>query len=296
MTNGIEAEGSSSGTFLDGLKIYLASPEFQEDLKREGSVARQFVQKLEVLVPVVQALGERLSAWTKTEDFQQLARGLAEAEKWAKGAPQKLREALANEGLVPHPLAFSLAELRELTSIFDEKGPRAAAEHLTAVHDVFLRSSEFRRESRDRWERRGRWQVFSDILSAFDANLYSVAIPPALAQAEGIIAHLFNLKGMNFPMFKQKVMELHEDESELFGPLIVEVLNGLLEKFEHGAPVAKLNRHAVLHGADSNYGTRENAVAAIVWADYIMFAASEYKAIAIPRTGKESAVIMAKQG
>ena len=95
----------------------MASREFQAELQVEGSVAQQFAKKLAVLVPIAQALGARLGAWAKTEDFQRLAQSFAEADNWAKAAPQKLSEALATEGLIPHPLVFRLGELRELTSL-----------------------------------------------------------------------------------------------------------------------------------------------------------------------------------
>lgn len=89
-----------------------------------------------------------------------------------------------------------------------------------------------------------------------------------------------------------KVAELHDEEMKLFRPLAQEVLGGLLRRFEHGTPPAQLNRHAVMHGGDARYGTRENAIAAIVWADYIMYLAHDFKAIAIPKNAAEAAEIM----
>jgi hypothetical protein len=286
-------DASAPTDFFTGLKGYLESPKFQKDLNEEGSVARQFVAKLTPLVLIAEALGSRLSSCVKTEDFERLAQSFAEGNKWMMEAPQKLKQALASTGLVPHPEAVRLAELRELTDIFESAGEQAAADYLFTLHEELLASAMFRRDVQERWQKRKRWQVVSEVFAAYDAKLYSLVVPPALAQAEGIVAHLFGLEGMKLATFKEKVAELHEENFDLFGPLTSEVLDGLLGRFAHGTPVAKLNRNAVLHGADSSYGTRENAVAAIVWADYIMCAANDYKAIAVPKSGQEAADIMA---
>jgi hypothetical protein len=278
--------------FIGGLMRYLDSPKFQEMLRQEDATAEQFLKKLSVLAPLAQAFGAALSAPT-LEYFERLQQSFADGERWADEAPQKLVAALAGEGLIPHGKALSLDDIQELTAVFDEKGSQAAGEHLHKLHEELLGLPEFRAAMRTRWERRGRWQVISEVLAAFDAKLYSVAIPPALAQAEGVVAHLFGLKDMRFDLFKQKVAELHAEEFDLLGPLTKKVLEGLLAKFNHGEPVAKLNRNAVMHGGDSTYGTRENAVAAIIWADYIMCTASDHKAIAIPLGPVEAAEVMA---
>jgi hypothetical protein len=165
---------------------------------------------------------------------------------------------------------------------------------LTAIHEELLASTYFRHEAQERWETVGRWQVFSEVLAAYDAKLYFVAIPPALAQAEGIVGQLFNIESWKQRDLKIKVDALHEDDFDLFGPLVRDVLAGMLGPFDFRVSAySKLGRNAVLHGADSHYGTRENAIAAIIWADYIMYAANDYKAVAIPKTGDEAADIMA---
>jgi hypothetical protein len=286
-----EEAGDVPNDFFAGLHAYLKSPKFQEGLDEVGSAARQFAQMLVPLVQVVQAASTRFAAYAGTVDFERLALAFEAANRWAEEAPGKLKEALATGGVVPHP-QISLLELRELTTVFEASGSRAAAAYLTKLHEELLTSESFRQEAQKRWQQVGRWQVFSEVLAAYDAQLYSVAIPPAIAQAEGIVAHLFGLKGMKVAEFKKRIAELHDDDMELFGPLAQEVVAGLLQPFEHGSPSGRLNRHAVMHGGDAQYGTKENAVAAIVWADYIMYTAHDYKAIAIPKTAAEAAAIM----
>jgi hypothetical protein len=276
---------------LAGLQAYLQSPKSQAELNEEGSPAHALARMAVPLVHLALAVTAQFASFARNVDFERLAVAFAEADKWIAEAPGTLKAALATEGLVPHP-EISLSELRELTVVFEASGSPAAAAYLTGVHEELLASERFRADAQERWQQVGRWQVFSEVLAAYDARLYSVAIPAAIAQAEGIVAHLFGLKEMRFSEFKEKVAELHDDEMKLFGPLAQEVLCGLLQRFEHGTPPAQLNRHAVMHGGDALYGTRENAIAAIMWADYIMYAAHDYKAIAIPKTGAEAMEIM----
>jgi hypothetical protein len=286
MTRESETPDASSD-FFAGLQAYLQSPAFREELNNEGSPAQALARMVVPLVHLAQALSSRIASFARDVDFERLAVAFVEADKWMADAPEKLKIALATEGVVPHP-EISLSELRELTSVFEVSGSRGAAAYLTGIHEELLASARFRKEAQERWQQVGRWQVFSEVLAAYDARLYSVAIPTAIAQAEGIVAHLFGLKEMRFPEFKEKVAKLHEDDMELFAPLAQEVLTGLLQRFEHGTRPVGLNRNAVMHGGDVQYGTRENAIAAIMWADYILCTAHDYKAIAIPKRAADA--------
>jgi hypothetical protein len=287
--------GESGPAFAEGLRAYLQSEEFRQDLEREGSGAHKLAQTLVSFAAAMQTAVARISEAAKDVDLERVTAAFKEGQAWIEAAPQKLKEALATEGLVPHP-DLGLVHLRKLTTVFEASGAHAAATYLTNLHEEVLASEHFRKDAQERWEQVGRWRVFSEVLAAYDAKLYSVAIPAAFAQAEGIVAHLFGLKGMKFPEFKERLAEMHDEDMDLYGPLVREVVAGLLLPFEHGAPSARLNRHAVMHGGDVAYGTKENAIAAIIWADYIMGTARDFKAIAVPKTGAEAAEVMSERG
>jgi len=265
-----------------GLHEWLRSPAFEQWLKGDSDTARQVIGAFGIMAEGARALGEKLAPWVESGGPQRLAERIANANKWIDEVPQKLKEALASEGIVPHAKYLTLEDIRSLTDAFEAAGSPAAAAQLNTLHEEVLALPSFRCEVQERWQKHGRWQVFSQVLAAFDTELYSVAIPAALAQAEGVVAHLFRLEGMKFPKYQEKVAELHADEFDLLGPLAKEVLAGLLVPFKHGTPAPKLNRHAVMHGGDSSYGTRENAIAAIMWADYIMCTADDYRAHPLP--------------
>jgi hypothetical protein len=189
--------------------------------------------------------------------------------------PEKLRAALAGE-VVLHP-ELSLSDVASLDEAYEEGGVAAAVAMARQLLENLLASAQFRKELEDRWTASGRWPVMREVLVAYDAELYYVAIPPALAQVEGVIANFFDLKGLKYPELQKRVAELHE-VGDLFAPLVDDFLKQLLAEFDHRAPVLLLNRHAVQHGGDRAYGTKPNAVTAIMWADYALLLTIEARA------------------
>jgi hypothetical protein len=199
---------------------------------------------------------------------------VAHAERMA-ALPEKLRAALAGE-VVLHP-ELSLSDVAALDAAYEEGGVTAAVAMARQLLEELLASVQFRREVEERWSAVGRWPLMREVLEAYDAELYYVAIPPALAQVEGVIANFFDLKGLKFPQLQQRIAELHE-VGDLFAPLIHDFLQRLLAEFDHREPVPLLNRHAVQHGGDKTYGTKPNAVTAIMWADYALLLTIEARA------------------
>jgi hypothetical protein len=61
------------------------------------------------------------------------------------------------------------------------------------------------------------------------------------------------------------------DSERLFGSLLRDYVSTvLLVNFAHGSSLdADLSRHAILHGADADYGTRRNAMKSIILFDYV---------------------------
>src|SRR4051812_30537984 len=146
------ADGAESrAAFAEGLRAYLQSEEFRQDLGREGSGAHGFAQMLVSFAVAVQAAVSRTSVAAKDVDFERVAAAFKEGKEWIDAAPQKLKEALATGGLVPHP-ALGLVHLRELTTVFEASGAHAAATYLTNLHEEALASEQFRKDAQERWE------------------------------------------------------------------------------------------------------------------------------------------------
>jgi hypothetical protein len=211
---------------------------------------------------VTQALGPR-----PHDALAELSRRVKESARWMQQVPETLRIALAGKVVIHQDL--TLRDVRAIERAFQDGGEIEAIQTVHDLHAKLFEDGEFRERLVERWREAGRGAIIGDVLSALDAGFFYVVVPAALAQVDGIVAKYFNLPGLKFPELKRRISALHE-EGDLYGPLVNDFLEDLLDVFEHGKPTAQLNRHAVLHGGDTAYGSRQNAVTAIVWADYVL--------------------------
>lgn len=122
-----------------------------------------------------------------------------------------------------------------------------------------------------------RFAVINDALEAHEQGKYNLSVPTLLAQADGLGHDIFGVspysrKNAN-TLLLQQWLESHLtwwDDSpyrrSIVNPLPINKTIGPDEGD------AALNRHAVLHGLTSNYGTRINSSKALSWllfvADY----------------------------
>jgi|GEM_PF-5556955 len=192
--------------------------------------------------------------------------------QWLDEVPDKLKAAFADSGVMPHP-SLSWSDIRRLIREFENNGTDAAVAQLLTLHEELLADQKFREELRKRWEAAGRWAVMSDVLSALDAHLYFAAVATAIVQAEGLVAQTFGFRGRTAQkalIKKLNSMHVADDADSLFGPLAEAVSQSFFGEFWHGSPIVGLTRHAIAHGADVSYGTRPNAIAVIVWVDYVL--------------------------
>lgn len=114
-----------------------------------------------------------------------------------------------------------------------------------------------------------RIHILESAVHAHIRNEYILSIPVFLSQIEGIITSGFRFSGwMNSKKFKEHL------ESVLHEALVIKnknesirefVINVLMVTFIHGENIeSSLSRHAILHGADTDYGTRTNSLKLIL--------------------------------
>jgi len=256
---------------------------------------REFAHVLGSIRNVQQALeqvGERVvrvvaEVWAspKTAAFAvelaQFVQNLGEWQNWIEQAPEQLRAALKDEGTFPHP-QLSLHDLNSVIQEFHKDGGAGAVRRLYTLHDELFRDEAFQRSLLSRWQASGRWAVLEQVLRAHELGLYGVSIPAALAQAEGIVARALHHSGK----FKQSdllgYLSRFRKTQNLYGPVLDQFINGYLFKhFIHGdgAPLPRFSRHAILHGADIAYGTKDKSLTALVWVDYLLTLVSASQAV-----------------
>ena len=207
------------------------------------------------------------------------AQNFEQVQRWVEEAPERLREALKDAGTIPHP-ELSLEDIRTVTAAFEEFGGEAAVDRIRVLHAELFDDENFRRGLAARWRASGRRAALEQILQAHDAGFYYLTIPAALAQAEGIVAEMFQHHGdMKMKVLEDYLLSLQES-TDLYGPSVETfVMRFLFEKFRHGDPVPAFSRHAILHGADTSYGTKDKSLRSIVWVDYLLLCREERAAL-----------------
>lgn len=100
-----------------------------------------------------------------------------------------------------------------------------------------------------------------------------MSIPALLSQLEGIVADLVGHSGqMTGAMLKRYIagaLAIGVSAADLAGTFVAGVL---LEQFAWGNPIPHFSRHAVLHGADTEYGSAANSLRLILVIDHLQHA------------------------
>ncbi|MFZ5894769.1 MAG: hypothetical protein ACOY0T_27140 [Myxococcota bacterium] len=208
-------------------------------------------------------------------EVARIARQLQLLDQWLRELPNQLKEALSDAGTIPHP-ELTLQDLATVMRAHQTGGHQAAVSRIQHLNEELFAQADFRSSLRIRWHASRRHAVLEQVLSAHEAGLYAVSIPAALAQAEGIVADAARHTGaMKLRHYKGYITQLG-DEPNVDGPSVEHfVENFLLASFRHGDPVPSFSRHAILHGADVDYGSKEKSIRALVWVDYLLIRAEE---------------------
>lgn len=129
------------------------------------------------------------------------------------------------------------------------------------------------------WEKQtvcqSRVHILREVIQGHIMGFYNLTVPTMLSQIEGIIAEGFNHVGrMKEKDQKQYISVLLScTDTGSFDSAINEYfLSTILVGFEHGKEIkSDLSRHAILHGADTNFGTQINSLKCILLFDYLLY-------------------------
>lgn len=120
-----------------------------------------------------------------------------------------------------------------------------------------------------------RIHIMKEIIKGHSLGFYNLTVPTILSQIEGVIATGFNHKGrMTLAHQKQYISELLSatDSGSFDKTINAYFLQTILVNFEHGSELkSDLSRHAILHGADINFGTHINSLKCILIFDYLLY-------------------------
>ncbi len=172
-----------------------------------------------------------------------------------------------------------LDEMKHVLELYDTFSKDEAKQELQTVmllwynRDVVLNLLE-------QWAQKPRlvrrMPIVTDAVMAHVEERYRLSIPVLIAQIEGMIADGFGHQGyMNLNVYKKYLEDLlGSGQSQDLDRCVKEfTLQTVLASFQHGSPISsELSRHAILHGADSEYGTAANSLKAILLFDYLQAA------------------------
>jgi hypothetical protein len=166
----------------------------------------------------------------------------------------------------------------------DDVAQRFLAGEATAeqVEGAFLRNysahgiAEVRRTWASDPKIADRLPILLDALRAHEKEQFNLSVPVVLAQLEGLVAaakaHAGRFTTSTLVAYLEPIISDGSRFERVAAKLVVDTL---WAEFRHGAVLPPLSRHAILHGADTTYGTGANSLKAILFFDTIRAALSK---------------------
>ena len=118
-----------------------------------------------------------------------------------------------------------------------------------------------------------RMNILKEIVSAHIEGRFELSIPTLLPQIEGIIAEMTGHAGrLPIKQIKDYVKFIFARNSRFDRVGKAFFISILMEGFEWKDPIPFLSRHAILHGADTNYASASNPLRLILIFDQLQAA------------------------
>ena len=179
----------------------------------------------------------------------------------------------------PPPLKISPKSMHKIIEIYQKNGVTKAKEYsntlLLKLYDKKLLIDLLKSWESKVWLDK-RITILENVIDAHNEEKFILSIPAMLPQIEGIIVDGYNHKGwFDERKLRKYIDKLYKDGVKNFS--VDEVIRTFLlktvwAKFQHGTKTgSSFSRHAILHGADTKYGTAENSLKVILLFDYFSF-------------------------
>lgn len=169
-------------------------------------------------------------------------------------------------------------EMKDILEEYDKYGPDAIRKKVDSYmlqrFDIPVIKATLHYWTDQAWLAK-RFPILQEAVQCHIAEQYYAAVSTILPQIEGIIVDYFRHFGrLNGNKLEEYAKQLFDcDEKNLLIDLQFRnfYLINVLANFEHGKPINSfLSRHAILHGADTDYGTAANSLKAILFIDRLI--------------------------
>lgn len=198
-----------------------------------------------------------------THDLEPIFAGAAEVAQAVRALPERIRSQL--ETLGEHgwflDLEMEVPELFEIAELFAAGQATEANERLVSHYERDLLRIQDRLNS----GHPDRIQVFGDAFDAHREGRFTLSVPVFLTQAEGVCFDLTNRSLYSKIHSKSVASFIERTNDETFASVFRHALALRLpiKGGDGGDLPGVLNRHSVLHGESTDYGTRVNSCKAI---------------------------------
>lgn len=177
----------------------------------------------------------------------------------------------------PPPKDPPIAVMEEILTAYDEEGETVAREIADRLMTEMYNEDRIASMASD-WQQNPllarRWSILDAVIRAHHEGQYTLSVPVLLTQMEGLVAdgvqHRGRMSQREYAIYLEE--RLASDDAGLSDLIAKEFfLTIVLTGFCHGEPLPSggLSRHAILHGADADYGTATSSLKAIIMFDYL---------------------------
>jgi hypothetical protein len=272
-----EKQGEGSQSFLEiALSIYIN----RNDIKEKIQAIRNNIHNISL---AREATFKTVGNYIRSLDIEGKLRRLREGTELFQRATVRFKKIMLEAGFPPHEL-IPFFEIPRIVNIYDKKGLNYTKRLIERYFTLIVYREEALRVIQEEWEN-AHWLTNRKkiLISAIDGHLngyYELTVPTLLAQIEGILVESILLldeieENEQIPYHKQKnflTTHILNDNSTLSYDKQIEAIykKKILDRFTPGQEIRSfLSRHAILHGADTNYGTRLNSLKSILIFDYL---------------------------
>ena len=259
------------------------TPDWGKTLGKFEKLDLQLNFGLKEITKSFEKLSNNLPDWSKTLGefkkidlqlnfgLQEIAKGFANLLKSPIRNDQEDLQTIAENGWFISFWHTSIAEIPHLAQLF-KKQQHADAEKRLANH---FRSLLSQIETGLVEDYSARSTLISNAFQAHKNKLYDLSVPIFLIQAEGIIRDKFEASVYSkAPEHQKKIQKAldHVGNGGFGSTFFTSLVSPLPLSASTNSPSFKktdLNRHAILHGLDSEYGNEINSLKAISWIHYV---------------------------
>ncbi len=233
-------------------------------------------------VCITNGIRQRIESVFNSVEFREQLRQIQEGAKRLKEITPRFKAIMLEIGFPPHS-SILMFHINDIVQIYDNRGVEYTKRLIERYMTLFVYREEEIRGMQETWQK-AKWlekriEVINCVIDGHLKGYYQLTVPTLLAQIEGILVDgiltLDEIKPNDKIGYgKQKnfltqvilgetgVLSFDEQIEEFYTTII-------LANFERGKEInSDLSRHAILHGEDTNYGTKLNSLKTILIFNY----------------------------